>query len=87
MANDSTTNASNNHDKAWDDDERDDLDDLIGEIASKHPEFPAMVEAALQRRREARASGEDPNDLPAPASEDVAEEEAHDEPTTPHTTR
>jgi len=83
MTHDPITDSSNNHD-TWDDDERDDLDDLIAEIAKEHPEFPAMVEAAVQRRREARARGEDPNDLP-PTEE--AGEETKDEPTIPHTTR
>ncbi len=47
-----------------DDDERDELDELIAEIAQEPPEFPAMVEAALQERLAARARGEDPNDIP-----------------------
>lgn len=86
MANDSdaTTNSLNNH-EACDDDGRDDLDDLIAEIASKNPEFPAMVEAAMQRRRAARARGEDPNDLPP--SDDATEEEAERESGTPNTAR
>ena len=83
MAHDRITDFSNDHDTR-DDDERDDLDDFIAEIAKDHPEFPAMVEAALQRRREARARGEDPNDLP-PAEE--AAEETEDDPTIPHTAR
>jgi hypothetical protein len=47
-----------------DDDERDELDELIAEIAQEHPEFPAMVEAALRERMAARARGEDRNDIP-----------------------
>lgn len=44
-----------------DDDERDDLEEFIAECTQENPDFPAMVEAALQRRRAARANGEDPN--------------------------
>ena len=57
-----TVNDSLNTHDIWDDDERDELDELITEIAKEHPEFPAMVEAALQERLVARARGEDPND-------------------------
>jgi hypothetical protein len=59
-------------------DERDDLDKLIAEIAQQHPEFPAMVEEALQERMAARACGEDPNDIPW---DDEAEKDA----ASPHT--
>ena len=65
-------------------DEEDFLEELIAESTKRDPEFPKLVEEALQRRREARARGEDPNDLP-PAEE--AAEEAEDEPTIPHTKR
>lgn len=58
-----TVNDSLNTHDIWDDDERDELDELITEIAREHPEFPAMVEAALQERLAARARGEDPNDI------------------------
>ena len=44
-----------------DDDERDDLEEFIAECAQSDPEFPALVEAALQRRLEAIALGEDPH--------------------------
>jgi hypothetical protein len=47
-----------------DSEEQNDLDDLIAEIAQQHPEFPAMVEAALQERRTLRERGIDPNDMP-----------------------
>ncbi|WIG58771.1 MAG: hypothetical protein OJF49_001517 [Ktedonobacterales bacterium] len=69
MARDTITNSSDNHD-VWEDDERNDLDDLIAEITAKNPEFPAMVEAALQRRQAARARGEDPNQFAQPDEEE-----------------
>lgn len=62
MVRDTVHNSPNTHDMQ-DDDERDELDELITEIAKEHPEFPAMVEAALQERLAARARGEDPNDI------------------------
>ena len=37
---------------------RDDLDDFIAERAATNPEFPALVEAHLQRRRLQRALAE-----------------------------
>ena len=85
MANNPITNSSHSHD-TWDEDERDDLDDFIAEIAKDHPEFPAMVEAALQRRREARARGEDPNAEP---EEDEANEadKTQEQPAAPHAQR
>jgi hypothetical protein len=46
-----------------DDDERDDLDDFIAEIAKSDPDFPARVEAGVQERLTAIARGEDPNDI------------------------
>ncbi|HUY75619.1 MAG TPA: RidA family protein [Ktedonobacterales bacterium] len=44
-----------------DDDETDDLEAYIAERAKRDPEFPALVEAALQRRQAAEARGEDSN--------------------------
>lgn len=70
-----TINDSLDSHDIWDDDERDELDELIAEIAQEHPEFPAMVEAALQERLAARARGEDPNDIPQ-TSEDGERETA-----------
>lgn len=42
--------------------EKDDLEAFIEECAKEDPNFPALVDAALQRRQAARARGEDPND-------------------------
>ncbi|HUY78499.1 MAG TPA: hypothetical protein VMV29_17135 [Ktedonobacterales bacterium] len=42
--------------------EVDDLTDFIAECAQDDPDFPALVEAALQRRLAMRARGEDPNE-------------------------
>lgn len=53
--------------------DKDDLEDFIAECAKEDPNFPAMVEAALQRRQAMRARGEDPNDIP------LAEEEAEEQ--------
>ena len=39
-----------------------DLTDFIAECSQNDPEFPALVEAALQRRLAMRARGEDPNE-------------------------
>jgi hypothetical protein len=63
-----------------DDDKRDDLEDFIAEIAKTDPDFPARVEAGVQRRIEARARGEDPNDI---LWDDEEEETATSQPTTP----
>ncbi|GEM_PF-4252447 len=63
------------------DDERDELDDLIAEIAQRNPAFPAMVEAALQKRRAARARGEDSE---AAAWEKTDAEDRQEQPATPH---
>ncbi len=54
--------------------EKDDLEEFIAECAKEDPNFPAMVEAALQRRQAARARGEDPNDIPR--AEEEAEEQS-----------
>ncbi len=51
-------------------DEEDFLEELIAESTKLNPDFPKMMEAAAQRRREARARGEDPNAEP---EEDVAD--------------
>lgn len=51
--------------------EEDALAKLIAERAKKNPNFSAMVEAALQRRKAARARGEAPN---APIPEDADED-------------
>ena len=37
------------------DDELDELDELVAERTKHNPDFPTMVELALQRRRAARA--------------------------------
>lgn len=52
-------------------DEEDFLAELIAERTKKNPSFPAMVEAALQRRKAARARGENPN---APTLEQTEED-------------
>lgn len=44
-----------------DDNDRDDLEEFIAECTRENPGFPAMVDAALQRRRAAQARDEDPN--------------------------
>ena len=59
------------------DDEQDDLEGLIAEIAQNDPGFPALVEAAFQRRLAMRARGEDPND--ENDDEEPAQEGATDE--------
>ena len=59
-------------------DEEDFLDELIAESTKQDPEFPKLMEAAAQRRREARARGEDPNDVPQ------AEDEAPEQSAAPH---
>ena len=56
----------------------DDLEEFIAECTKEDPDFPTMVEAALQRRQAARARGEDPNDVP------LAEEAEEGQPTTPN---
>ena len=43
--------------------EKDDLEAFIAECAIEDPDFPAMVEAALNRRRAVRAQGEDPKEI------------------------
>ena len=57
-------------------DKEDFLDELIAERTRNNPKFPKLVEAALQRRRDAR--GEDPNDA------SLGEEEAEEQPTAPN---
>lgn len=59
-------------------DDADDLDAYIAERDKREPGFAALVEAALQRRREARARDEDPNDA------FLDEEETEEQPTTPN---
>jgi hypothetical protein len=54
-------------------DEEDFLEELIAESTRQDPEFPKLMEAAAQRRREARARGEDPNAEP---EEDEADKTA-----------
>jgi len=69
------------------DDEQDDLDDYIAECAKNDPEIPALIEAALQRRREMRARGEDPNDDPDDRMEQAQSDEMKtSQPTSPETT-
>jgi len=58
--------------------EKDDLEEFIAECAKEDPNFPAMVEAALQRRQAARARGEDPNDIP------LTDEDAEEQSPAPH---
>jgi hypothetical protein len=57
-------------------DEEDFLAELIAERTKKNPNFPAMVEAALQRRRAARARGEDPNNPALAETEEDSEVES-----------
>ena len=38
------------------------LDEIIAERTKQNPDFPRLVEAALQRRKAMRAQGKDPND-------------------------
>ena len=76
-----TVNDSLNTHDIWDDDERDELGELITEIAKEHPEFPAMVEAALQERLVARARGEDPNGI-SQISQDSERETIDTQPST-----
>jgi hypothetical protein len=58
--------------------EKDDLEEFIAECAKEDPNFPAMVEAALQRRQAARARGEDPNDI------SLTDEDAEEQSPAPH---
>lgn len=64
-------------------DEEDFLEELIAERTKRNPNIPSMIEAELQRRREARARGEDPNAEP---EEDEASEadNAQEQPAAPH---
>ncbi|HEX5549137.1 MAG TPA: hypothetical protein VFX24_17150 [Ktedonobacterales bacterium] len=78
---DSDKNGINNNDDTVED--MDDLDAYIAERDKREPGFAALVEAALQRRREARARGEDPNAEP---DEDEANKSVV-QPTAPHTKR
>jgi hypothetical protein len=55
-------------------DEEDFLEELIAESTRQDPEFPKLMEAAAQRRREARARGEDPNAEPEEDEADKTEE-------------
>ena len=64
-------------------DEEDFLEELIAESTRRNPEFPKLMEAAAQRRRDARARGEDPNAEP---EEDEADK-IQEQPTTPHAKR
>lgn len=64
-------------------DEEDFLEELIAESTRRNPEFPKLMEAAAQRRRDARARGEDPNAEP---EEDEADK-TQEQPTTPHAKR
>ena len=57
-------------------DEEDFLEELIAESTRRNPEFPQLMEAAAQRRREARARGEDPNAEPEEDEADNAEEQS-----------
>ena len=67
-------------------DEEDFLEELIADSTRQNPEFPKLLEAAMQRRREARARGEDPNAEP---EEDEANEadRIQEHPAAPHTKR
>ena len=60
------------------DDDEDFLEELIAESTKRDPDFPKLMEAAAQRRQEARARGEDPNDTPQAA------EETEEQPATPN---
>ena len=64
-------------------DEEDFLEELIAESTRQNPDFPKLFEDAMQRRRDARARGEDPNAEP---EEDEANEadKAQEQPTAPH---
>lgn len=62
-------------------DEEDFLEELIAESTKQDPDFPKLLKAAEQRRREARARGEDPNAEP---EEDDAED-SKKRPATPQT--
>jgi len=53
--------------------EVDDLTDFIAECAQDDPDFPALVEAALQRRLAMRARGEDPNEEETPTQVDTTD--------------
>jgi hypothetical protein len=68
------------HDLHEPDDDRDDLEDFIAEIAKTDPDFPARVEAGVQQRIAARARGEDLNDIPW---DDEEEDAASPQPTAP----
>ena len=81
MSVDSNKNGVNNNNDPVED--MDDLDAYIAERDKREPGFAALVEAALQRRREARARGEDPNAEPEEDEADKTEEQ----PTAPHTKR
>ncbi len=51
------------------DDDHDDLEEFITECTRENPDFPAMVDAALQRRQVARANAKDQN-KPAEADDE-----------------
>lgn len=55
--------------------EKDDLEEFIADCSKEDPNFPAMVEAALQRRQAMRAQGEDPNEA-APTEKEADEQPA-----------
>ena len=65
------------------DDEEDFLEELIAESTKLNPDFPKLMEAAAQRRRQARARGEDPNAEPEEDEADKTEEQS----TASHTAR
>jgi hypothetical protein len=65
------------------DSDHDDLDDLIAEITKENPNFPAMLEAALQERLAMIARGEDPNDIPWDDEEAEGHEASTAQPATP----
>ncbi|HEU5348569.1 MAG TPA: hypothetical protein VFU63_08140 [Ktedonobacterales bacterium] len=60
-------------------DEEDFLEELIAESTKQYPDFPKLLEAAAQRRRTARARGEDPNAEP----EENEADETQEQPATP----
>lgn len=78
---DSDKNGINNNNDTVED--MDDLDAYIAARDQQEPGFAALVEAALQRRREARARGEDPNAEPEEDEADKTEEQS----TASHTKR
>ena len=81
MSVDNNVNGENVTDSEAEDDV-DDLDAFIAECTKRNPDFPKLMEAAAQRRREARARGEDPN-----AEPEDADDEAEEQSTAPHATR